>query len=129
MARRIDEQIKQLLDQYGEKGNLSYTMLKRFMDDLFHIFHGTTKKLHQMYDQINKIHTTLKFTMVHTTPDFEEEEDKCNCTPRSSIPFLDTALSIENGKIKIDLHKKDTDRNKYCKALWGTEGFPPRRAA
>ena len=113
MARRIDEKIKQLLNQYGENGNLSYIMLKRFLDDLFHIFHGTTKKLHQMYDQINKIHPTLKFTMVHTTPDFEEEEDKCNCAPRSSIPFLDTSLSIENGKIEIDLHKKDTDRNQY----------------
>ena len=48
-----------------------------------YIFHGTTKEKHQMYDQINKIHPTLKFTMVHTTP-----EDKCNCAPRSSIPFL-----------------------------------------
>ena len=31
----------------------------------------------------------------------------------TSIPFLDTSLKIENGKIDIDLYKKKTDRNQY----------------
>ena len=30
-----------------------------------------------------------------------------------SIPFLDTSLSIINGKIDVDLYKKKTDRNQY----------------
>ena len=66
-----------------------------------------------MYDEINKIHPTLKFTMVHTSIEGEPEIDKCNCEPTNSIPFLDTSLSIQNGKIDIDLYKKKTDRNRY----------------
>ena len=62
---------------------------------------------------MNQIHPTLKFTMCHTTPDFEAEEDKCNCETNKSISFLDTSLSIENGKIEVDLFRKKTDRNQY----------------
>ena len=87
--------------------------MKRFLDDLFQIFTGTTKELHQLYDEINKIHPTLKFTMVHTTIENEPEEDRCDCEKTDSIPFLDTLLKIEEGKIYIDLFKKKTDQNQY----------------
>ena len=30
-----------------------------------------------------------------------------------SIPFLDIPLSIQNGRIEIDLFRKETDRNQY----------------
>ena len=62
---------------------------------------------------MNTIHPTLKFTLNHTTPTEENEEDRCDCEIKDSIPFLDTSLSIENGKIQTDLYKKDTDRNQY----------------
>ena len=39
---------------------------------------------------MNQIHPTLKFTMSHTSPDEESEEDKCGCEIKKSIPFLDT---------------------------------------
>ena len=75
---------------------------------------GTTKQLHTLFNEMNKIHPTLKFTMNHTTPQHEEnEEDKCECIRQNSIPFLDTSLSIENGKVDVDLYKKETDRNQY----------------
>ena len=67
LARRLDNSIKELLTKYADKSSISYILLKRFLDDLFHLFQGTIKELHQMYDEINKIHPTLKFTMVHTT--------------------------------------------------------------
>ena len=51
--------------------------------------------------------------MMHTTVDLEAEEDRCDCVYTKSIPFLDTSLQIENGKIDIDLYKKKTDRNQY----------------
>ena len=52
--------------------------------------------------------------MNHTTAEQEEkEEDRCDCKKQNSIPFLDTSLSIENGKIDVDLYKKETDRNQY----------------
>ena len=62
---------------------------------------------------MNKIHPTLKFTISHTTPQSESEEDQCDCEKTDSISFLDTSLSIENGKIEVDLHRKKTHRNQY----------------
>ena len=51
--------------------------------------------------------------MIHTTIDNEPDEDRCDCEKTDSIPFLDTSLKIENGKIDIDLYKKKTDCNQY----------------
>ena len=87
--------------------------MKRFLDDLFKIFIGTTKQLHQLFTELNKLHETLKFTMEHTTVSDETEEEKCECESKSSIQFLDTQCSLENGKIVIDLYRKPTDRNQF----------------
>ena len=84
--------------KYGEGGQSSFILLKRFLDDLFSIFKGTTKQLHRLFNEINQIHPTLKFTMSHTTPSSEAEEDQCDCQPKQSIPFLDTLQSIEDGQ-------------------------------
>ena len=62
---------------------------------------------------MNLIYPTLKFKLNHTTPKKEKEEDRCDCERKDSIPFLDTSLSKENGRIHTALHKKDTDRNQY----------------
>ena len=35
------------------------------------------------------------------------------CENRTSIPFLYTSLSIENGRIESDLYRKNTERNQY----------------
>ena len=80
---------------------------------MFKILIGTTKQLHKLFEDMNKIHPSLKFTMNHTTPAEEPETDRCECQQKESIPFLDTSLSIENGRIEIDLYKKETDRNQY----------------
>ena len=71
------------------------------------------KQLHKIYEEINNIHPTLKFTIEHTSIENEPLEDKCDCQPKTSIPFLDTLLSIENGRIEVDLYKKPSDRNQY----------------
>ena len=47
--------------------------------------------------------------MKHTSIINEALEDKCGCKSESSIPFLDTQLSIKEGKFDIDLFKKETD--------------------
>ena len=62
---------------------------------------------------MNKIHPTFKYTINHTTPESESKEDNCDCEKRSSIPFLDTEISIENGRVGIDLHIKKTHVNQY----------------
>ena len=51
--------------------------------------------------------------MNHTTLEHEDIEDKCECDQKEAIPFLDIMCSIKGGKIDIDLHIKDTDRNQY----------------
>ena len=51
----------------------------------------------------NKLHPTLKLTMAHTTVKDEPMEDRCKCEPCDSIPFLDTSIIIENGRIEVDL--------------------------
>ena len=113
LAKRIDEEIIRIMNKYGKDGDQSLKILKRFLDDLFQIFTGTTKELHQLYEEINKIHPTLKFTMIYTTIDNKPDEDRCDCEKTESIPFLDTSLKMENGKIDIDLYKKKTDCNQY----------------
>ena len=111
LARRLDEAIKNIGLKYGQNNKSVFRILKRFLDDLFQIFEGTSKQLHQIYDEINKLHPTLKFTMEHTSIPDEPKEDRCDCEYKSSIPFLDTSLSLENGKVEIDLYRKKTDRN------------------
>ena len=112
-TKKIDPEIEQLGQKYGANGKSCLKLVKRFLDDIFMIYQGTTKKLHQLFDDMNKIHPTLKFTMQHTTPSSEQNEDRCGCEHRKSIPFLDTSCSIEGGVIDTDLFRKATDRNQY----------------
>ena len=53
------------------------------------MFIGSSKQLHRFFEDMNKLHPTLKFTLTHTTPIFEAEEDKCNCERKDAIPFLE----------------------------------------
>ena len=73
-------------------------LLKRFLDDLFMIFKGKTKQIHKLHQEINKIHPAIQFTMQHTDNETEPEDNKCDCNPKKSIPFLDTSCSLKNGK-------------------------------
>ena len=50
-------------------------MLKRFLDDYFTIFVGTTKELHKLLKEINKVYPTIKLTMNHTSVRGELKED------------------------------------------------------
>ena len=96
-----------------ETEDISIECLNRCLDDFFSIFLRTTKRLHKLWEMMNKIHPSVKFTMLHTTPDKEAPEDHCECEPLSSVPFLDTSCSIKKGRIILDLYRKPTDRNKY----------------
>ena len=51
--------------------------------------------------------------MNNTTIRNEPIEDKCDCKPKESIPYLDISYSLENRKIILDLYKKETDMNQY----------------
>ena len=68
------------------------------------MFVGSTKKLHQLFEEANKINPIIKLTMTHTAIIGEDIDDKCNCEELTSILFLDTKVSIKDGKIDLDLY-------------------------
>ena len=72
---------------------------KRFIDDIFLIFIGTTKQLQSMKDFMNNLHPTIKFTFEHSTQE---------------ISFLDMKIHIgTDHKLSTTLYRKPTD----CAAL------------
>ena len=77
------------------------------------IITGSVRELHILFDEINKIHPQIKFTMTHTTPDKQSSHDQCTCEPIKSFPFLDTICTIKAGKKETDLYRKPTDKNTY----------------
>ena len=113
MARKVDKLIISLAQNLGKNNKSPLTIFKRFLDDIFSIFQGTTKNLHKLFDEMNKLHQTIKFTMNHTSPPNESEDDRCQCSQQVAIPFLDVLCSIQYGKIETDLYSKETDRNMY----------------
>jgi peptide-methionine (R)-S-oxide reductase len=56
--------------------------------------------IHRIHKKINLLDTTIKFT---SECDFDKK----------STTFLDTTLTIKNGKIKTDLYRKETDKVQY----------------
>ena len=93
--------MKRLAEKYNTENFKVLLLLKRFLDDIFSVLNITTKKLHQLLDEINNIHPSINLTMTHTSVEGEQEKDKCDCPEVSSIPFLDTLISIKDGRIVI----------------------------
>ena len=109
----IDVKIKEIAQKYDKNDGEALRLLKRFLDDYFSLFIGSTRELHKMIDEINLINPTIQLTLNHTSNINETPEERCNCQFQSAIPFLDTLVSLKEGKIEIDLYKKETDRNQY----------------
>ena len=110
----IDKDILKIAKE--NENDFKVKFYKRFLDDIYMLFNGTTKKLHEFLNMINQIHPNIKFTITHTTPYNTQNEndcDKCECEALISIPFLDTQTTIKNNMIILDLYKKPTDRNMY----------------
>ena len=129
MAGNMDEQIRNLAGKYQDQNSQKLLVLKRFLDDYISIFRGSTKKLHDFFDELNTIYPTIKLTMSHTSIPNESYEDKCQCEDKQSIPFLDTQISIKNNRIETDLYRKETDRNQYllpssCHPVQTTRNVP-----
>ena len=69
LARRIDPKLEEQGIKYGADGKSAVLIFNRFLDDMFKIFKGTKKELHNIIDEMNRIHPTLKLTINHTTPE------------------------------------------------------------
>ena len=113
MAETMDNKIKELAEKYQENNQSKMLAFKRFLDDYISIFAGSSQKLHELFEELNRFHPTIKLTMNHTTNPNEPKEDRCDCEQKSAIPFLDTSISIKNRRLDTDLYRKETDRNQY----------------
>ena len=114
MARKIDSKILEIIEKYSKNTENPLKFMKRFLDDIFLIFTGSTRELHILLQKFNKIHPNIKFTMAHTTPQTENtKKPPCMCIPSASIPYLDTKCEIRGGQIKKDLYRKPTDKKQY----------------
>ena len=105
MSKNIDSKITQLSHKIK--------FFKRFLDDIFLIYIGSTVTLHEFFHQVNNIHPHIKFTFSHTSLKSESEENKCDCPIKEAIPFLDTSCQLIDGKLIFDLYRKETDRVQY----------------
>ena len=108
MAKKIDKGIREILTR-----NQALKLFKRFLDDIFIIFCGSTRDLHSLFKEINAINSSIQLTMSHTSVPGEDPLEKCECETKESIPFLDTLCSLKDGKVETTLYRKDTDRNQY----------------
>ena len=118
----IDEEIVKRSEKYGQ-----LLLYKRFLDDILMLIvpNESYSDLHNLLDDINTIHNSIKFTMSHTRKE-DSDDHICKCDPSNSIPFLDTSLSIRNGRINSDLYRKPSDRNMY---LLPSSCHPPHCSA
>ena len=60
MANKIDDKIKEAASKMKDCEEDSIKLLKRFLDDIFMIYFGSTKRLHNLLKEINKIHPNIK---------------------------------------------------------------------
>ena len=89
LARILDDKILKLASEISESEISPIKLLKRFLDDIFMIFIGSTTTLHKLLNEINKIHPSIKLTMSHTSLSSENVSAKCECEESDLIPFLD----------------------------------------
>ena len=82
-----------------------------FLDELFLIFVRLISNLHAFFEEINKLHPTIKFTMTRTTSKSEWDlPPSCHCPNIEALPFLDTLCRVKEGKISTHLYRKPLDR-------------------
>ena len=67
MARKIDIKIAELSKHLMEGTDNPLKLFKRYLDDIFLIFIGSSQKLHMFLEKVNEIHPNIQFTMSHTS--------------------------------------------------------------
>ena len=112
---KIDILLRELARNIVKDNEDPIRLYKRFLDDIFMVWTGSVEDLQTFLKGINNLHPTIKFTAEFTSPYFCEMEGPhdCFCHQTQSVPFLDTSVSVKQGKFSTDLYKKPTDRCKY----------------
>ena len=105
MDKKIEVVIERIIKNFDES-KFIMKFFKRFLDDLFFIFVGSTKMVHILLENVNKIHKNIKFTLKHTS--IVGEANPCDCEFSESISFLDTSLVIKNSEYSESISVLDT---------------------
>jgi len=71
----------------------------RYLDNIFMIWTGNEDELREFIEHLNNLHPKIKFTSEQSS---------------HSVAFLDTTISIKDGKISTDLFVKPTDTHQSC---------------
>ena len=70
----------------------------RYLDKIFCIWIQGSQKLNEVFNCINSLHPTIKFTMDYST---------------TEINFLDVTVTKVVNKLETDLYSKPTDTHQY----------------
>ena len=70
----------------------------RYIDDIFFVWTGSEEELLEFFEEINKVHPTIKFDCQYS---------------RESINFLDTTVKLVGNRLTTTLYTKPTDRRAY----------------
>ena len=97
----IDKRIWQIIDELERKNNQSplLLVLNRLLDDPFLVLQRTTRQVHLLLKNIDKIHTSIQFTMQK-----KKKRKKDEIAPKRFSSILGHY---------IDLFRKECDRNQY----------------
>ena len=114
MARKIVPEIIKKAIKHGD-GTFPIRLFKRFLDDIIILWCGSVEKLHSFIEDINTINPAIQFTLSHTVvaTEMTTNTEPCTCDKTNSLAFLDTSLSVQDGRVVVDLYRKPTDRNQY----------------
>ena len=82
MDKKIDVNMEKIIQNWDES-KFIMQFFKRFLDDLFFIFVGSSKMVHILLENVNKIHKNIKFTLKHTS--IVGEANQCDCEFSESI--------------------------------------------
>merc|ERR1712030_182089 len=78
MANKIDDKIIEASSKMKDSEEDSIKLLKHFLDDIFMIYFGSTKRLHNLLKEINKIHPNIKSVRLQPKPSQVKPKTGCS---------------------------------------------------
>ena len=86
--------------KYDKTNAQALRLVKRFLDDYFLLFVGSSRELHEMLSHMHK-KPTIQLPMNLSSIENEPNEKQYDCEYKSSIPLLNNLISLEEGKERL----------------------------
>ena len=91
---------------------------KRFIDDIFLIFIGTTKQLQSLKDFLNKLQPTIKFTFEHSTQEISFLDMKILIGANSQQPCSENSLTVPHFYTSTLTTHLNAKKALFSRRLW-----------